>query len=371
LVKQLHGPAAAGLALLALLLAACAGPAPGAAGGGRTLFVANGEEATLSRLDSASGRVTGPPLPTGRAPWQIATGANGSLLVLSISPRHSAELTYIARQSGGYASRSINLEPKAREGQMASDGRYAVVAYHLPGPATPSAQPRCRMAVVDLEAGALLATYQACDAFESVFTLAVEPGPAGPSAYLGIWRWPHVREGGVWAPGAGRLVVLNALSGAVQDVLPLDGAPSAASVAAGPHGEARRLYLVETRPGPESEYTSPERWSLLTLDPVTLEERSRRLLSEPPLWLTVAPDGADAYYAIGGSNLLMHVDLTTGVVRQLAALPGMGLGMAVTHDRLFVPNPTSNEVWVVDRRSGRRLRPFLAGRHPIGLALGS
>jgi len=369
-IRLPHGPAARGLAILALVLAACSPPAPNATGGGRTLFVANGEEATLSRLDSATGTVTGPPLPAGRAPWQIATGPNGNLLVLSISPRHSAEMTYLSRRGAGYVPRAVNLEARAREGQMASDGRYAVIAYHLPGPSGPGAGPRCRMSVVDLAEGSLLATHRACDAFESVFTLAVEPGPEGPLAYLGIWRWPHAAADGGWSPGGGRLVVLDAISGAVRDVLPLAGAPSSASIATEPYGGARRLHLVETQPGPETEYASPERWSLLTLDPITLAVLSSRTLNEPPLWLTVAPDGKDAYYAIGGSNLLMHVALTTGAVRQLASLPGMGLGIAVTHDRLFVPNPTSNEVWVVDRRSGRRLRPFAAGRHPIGLALG-
>ena len=159
----------------------------------------------------------------------------------------------------------------------------------------------------------------------------------------------------------------------MQDALPLEGAPTSAVLAsdtfAGRHAGGQRLYLVETLPGPANEYSDPDSWKLLAIDPLTFEVSARHALSEAPLWLSVAPDGRDAYYAVGGSNAIAHVDLGSGATRRLAALPGSGLGLAVSHERLFVPNPRGDEVWVVERRSGRRLRPIATGRHPIGLTL--
>ncbi len=65
----------------------------------------------------------------------------------------------------------------------------------------------------------------------------------------------------------------------------------------------------------------------------------------------------------------MHVELSSGARRRLSLLPGAGLGLAVTEDKLFIPNPEGHELWVVDRRAGQFRRPIDVGRHPIGLAL--
>jgi len=76
------------LARMAALLAApgpaaCAGPgAPARTGSAGLLYVANGGDGTVSRLDPQSGRPVGPPLPAGPAPAQLAPGPGGTLLVL-------------------------------------------------------------------------------------------------------------------------------------------------------------------------------------------------------------------------------------------------------------------------------------------------
>jgi hypothetical protein len=181
--------------------------------------------------------------------------------------------------------------------------------------------------------------------------------------------WPHPDADGEWVGGAGRLIAVDALSGKTLNVLSLQGAPSNTLLGSGPYRVDQRLYVVETVPGPESEYSSPQRWNVTSLDPVTLETLSQLTMAEMPLWLAIDDDGLNAYFTIGGTNSLMHLNLVSGAVRHLATLPGFGLGMAVSHDRVFVPNPEGSELWVIDRRTGRRRPPLAVGRHPIGVVI--
>jgi hypothetical protein len=79
IARPSHRPATAwrrgtGAALLALLLAACTPPVRGTSGAVPALYVANGLDGTVTRLDSAGGRVLGPPLPAGSPPaWSTAS----------------------------------------------------------------------------------------------------------------------------------------------------------------------------------------------------------------------------------------------------------------------------------------------------------
>ena len=54
------------------------------------LYVANGRDGTVTRLDAGSGRVLGPPLPAGPAPAQVVAGPGGALLVLAAGARGRA-----------------------------------------------------------------------------------------------------------------------------------------------------------------------------------------------------------------------------------------------------------------------------------------
>lgn len=357
------------LVLLATPLVACRPPPGRAAVTGPTLYLANGRESTIVPVDTAVGRASGPPMPGGPAPWQMAPGPDGSLLVLSIAPRDASQMTYISRTEAGWGARPVELEPMARPAYLAGEGRYSAVAYHLPDPIPGSPTPRCRLALVGLNAGEVEATQAACSVFESVFAVAVDTWPSGPVAYLGIWHWPHQGDDGQWVVGRGRIVAVDARSGAIVAPAPLNGAPLSMSLTSGPHRSGRRLYVVETNPGPGGDYDAPDHWRLRGLDPWTLDPLFDRTLGEPPHWLTVAPDGDQAYYFIADSNTLVHVELSSGARRRLSLLPGAGLGLAVTEDKLFIPNPEGHELWVVDRRAGQFRRPIDVGRHPIGLAL--
>ena len=107
------------LARVATLLAgpvpvACAGPWPPArAGAAGVLYVANGGDATVSRLDPQSGRPVGPPLPAGPAPAQLAPGPGGTLLVLPAGGP-AWRLTHVApppHPGGESPARAVPLEP--------------------------------------------------------------------------------------------------------------------------------------------------------------------------------------------------------------------------------------------------------------------
>jgi hypothetical protein len=53
-------------------------------------------------------------------------------------------------------------------------------------------------------------------------------------------------------------------------------------------------------------------------------------------------------------------------------VPGAGLGgLAVSADRVYVPNSEGAGVAVVDRSTGRLLRTLPIGRRPLGIALGA
>jgi hypothetical protein len=67
------------------------------------------------------------------------------------------------------------------------------------------------------------------------------------------------------------------------------------------------------------------------------------------------------------ATTVLHVDLTSGAAGRLLALPGVGLGLAATDERLYVPHPDGDRLWVVDRRRGRLMRVVPVGRRPTAI----
>ena len=45
------------------------------------------------------------------------------------------------------------------------------------------------------------------------------------------------------------------------------------------------------------------------------------------------------------------------------------MSLAATEERVFVPNTTGAEVWVVDARRGRVERTLAVGRQPVAVAV--
>jgi hypothetical protein len=118
--------------MAAALLLGCTAPSGSADGAEAPLYVANARDGTITRLDSATGRALGPPLPAGPAPWQVVPGPSGNLLVRSGSPLEAGALAHLARSGRGWATRRVPVEVPTSQVLVAADGgRYAAVAYDL------------------------------------------------------------------------------------------------------------------------------------------------------------------------------------------------------------------------------------------------
>jgi hypothetical protein len=389
LARRALGLGAALVALGGALLTACAPPDRGAAGAPALLYVANGLDGTVTRLDARSGRALGPALPAGPAPAQVAAGLGGALVVLAagpLEPGGPTPLTHVAPTAGGWAARAVALEPRATGVLLAGEGGpQAVVAYHAPGPDAGGGGPVCRLAVVDARTGDLTRTHTlppaVCGPHDSVRSLALARGAGAPTVYLGIWRWPE--EGADATPaGRGRIVALRADTGAVAGVTPLAGAPErlvVAGGAGGTDGADPRLVCLEAEPGPPPAAGAPEpvpqeRRQLLLLDPVAGQVEAVFPVTAPPRAVAVAPDGRHAYLLAtldGPRSVLEEVDLSTGAARRLATVPGLSLGIAVVGDRIYVPRSDGAALLVLDRQRGRAVGTIPVGRRPLGLTLGS
>ena len=214
--------------LLALSLAGCAARGRGAAGVPARLYVANARDGTVSQLDAGSGRAIGPPIPAGTAPAQVVASASGGLLVVPAAVPADGALVHLSRSGTGWVQRPVALEPGASGVLAAGDGgRRAAVAYHVPEPGQSPSQRRCRLAVVDLDAGAVEHRHGPCGAGEHAVSLALDAGPAGPVAYLGLVR-EAAGAAGPPGPGAGRVLAVDAGGAPVSR-------PPAGRTAGGPH----------------------------------------------------------------------------------------------------------------------------------------
>jgi hypothetical protein len=155
------------------------------------------------------------------------------------------------------------------------------------------------------------------------------------------------------------VVAVDAQTGAPVAVLPLAGVAVQVALGPAPGGLGRRLYAVERRPGVEDEAMGPTRVRVLGLHPTTLEVESERLLDGDLQRLAVAP-GGDVAYALHDAALT-RLDLAGGPDRSVA-LPGRGLALAVTRDRVYVSSAFRPELWAVRRRDGRLVATLPVGR---------
>jgi DNA-binding beta-propeller fold protein YncE len=265
--------------------------------------------------------------------------------------------------------------------QVAGDGgRYAAATYTLPTGDGPAGSPPCRLALIDFEEGAVTRRQTVCATHEVPMSLTLDRTEHGTVVYVGLWH-SAAQGDGVLIPNGGRVLAIDAQSGAVTAVLPLNGVPDALFVGNGPEGTSR-LYCVEALVDRDEDGTAYQRrarsargWQLWGLDPTTFDVTSEQSLSYPPTGLAVAPEGNQAYGFVEPIDWQFHralvrVDLVSGTETLVARVPGTtGISLAVTEDRLYAPNPEGNEVWVADRQ-GRPLKTIPVGGHPLGIALG-
>ena len=288
------------------------------------------------------------------------------------------------RANDGWAAHPLRLEAGAVVGHLVGDGAYAATAYHVPAD-EPAVAARCRLALIDLRAGAIARAFTACAPGDVLRAVALEDGPGGPIAYHALWRGAGRAGGGV-LPGRSRLAAVHAATGAVLAVQPLEGVPAHLVLAPRPGDAGRRLVLVEARgraePVDTDEGQAPDvatlgRWHLVALDPETLAPEGEVAVPRYPQGVAVAPDGRHAYWLAGPWTLgvrtpLLRTDLATGTTHLQADVPGPGFGsLAVTAERVYVPNPEGSEVSVLERRTGALTRRIPVGRRPVGIALGS
>lgn len=371
---------------LAVVAGACGAPhGPTAAPSRALLLVVNSVDGTITRLDADSGAVAGPPLAAGGAPWQIASGPSGGVLVVSSSaPRGT--LAYLSPGTpvgrGAWTSRvvrlDVNPEVSLLDSLMASDGQqYAAVTYRARGGPAGGAQrvattdQACRLAVLTLSGPSVLRTQELCRPEERPYSLAVGNGPEGAVVYAGLWSWPRADPRG---GGRGRVLAIDALTGVTRAVWATEGAPTWLAVAPSP-AAAHRLYALELAvphrqdDGADLSDTAVggRVWELnaaaLTGQPITA--------LDPPLGLALSPVG-DALYVLsragGRSTDLVRIDLLDGSRHLVSTLDGIvGGGPAVTGNRIYVLDAAHSRVWPVDRASGSLLRPIRTGRGARGL----
>ena len=261
----------------------------------------------------------------------------------------------------------------AYDAQLAGDGgRYAVVAFHLAPQSDDGPQPSgppCRVALVDGFGGVVERTLAVCGPGQRVAAVALESGSAGLVVYLGLWH--PAEEGDAAGLARGRIVALDARSGAVRAVAPLAGRPGSLAVAPGRTPLDARLYCVEHVTFLSYDTSPGVRSRLLTLDPETLQLERDLPLRDSPLHVTVAPDGDRAYALTAGGRRLVHADLASGVEAPLMSLSGEGYALAVAESWVYVSHPKGGAIWVVDRRRGTVAKTIRVGQRPTELALGS
>jgi hypothetical protein len=212
-------------------------------------------------------------------------------------------------------------------------------------------------------------TLAVCGPRERVSAVALESGPAGLVAYLGIW--PTAEERDAAGLARGRVVALDARSGAVRAVAPLAGRPGYLALVPGRSPLDARLYCVEHVTFLAYDTSVGGRSQFLAFNPGTLQLERELPLRDSPRLGAVAPEGDRAYLLTAGGRLLVHVDLASGVEAPLVPLPGAGYALAVAESVVYVSHPTGSAIWVVDRRRGTIAKTIRVGQRPIELALGS
>ena len=288
------GAAVGAAAVAGALLAACAPPAGGPVGPPGAVYVVDPGAGGIVRADPQTGQAIGRPMPGGRAPWQAVAGPRDGLLVLS-APVGVQELTQVIRAGPGWAARPVPVAPGMRGAVLGGDGdRYAALAYR-PASADAGGPTGCRLALLDLDVGAVVRTHDVCGPGEAVRDVALAATASGPVAYLSLWRGAAAGAGeaGGWRPdGRGRVVALAAETGRVLAVHAPAGVPDRLLLGPAPGGGGRRVYYLETAlPPPDG----LEAWRLVGLDAATLTRERNFALPDPPHSPVLAPDGARLY----------------------------------------------------------------------------
>ena len=124
-------------AALAFLVGACAPPAQRATGTeGPALYVANGLDRTISRIERDNGRALGAPVSVPGVPAQVVAAGDIFVVLATDERGHQPRLISFSRHGSGWATHTWALEARAEAVLLAGAGpRYAVAAYRVGSPA--------------------------------------------------------------------------------------------------------------------------------------------------------------------------------------------------------------------------------------------
>lgn len=354
--------------VLGLVAAGCAAPGEATRSTPPQLLVANAGDGTLSRFFLPDGASAGAVTHVGLALDQIVAGPHGGVLATAMGAERRHLVIQLTAGAAGtsWHQRTIILDATGLEVEdvlLASDGgRWAAAAFRRRGPTAG----RCVVALIDAVAGIVTQEHAVCGRGETVRAVAVASRGDEAAVYLALERAGGASGAGEGDP-AGRIIAVAGGSGRTIGSVSLAGVPTALLLAAGARGDGPVVYCFEARGGPELEPPRPYDGRLVLLDAETLAPAAAYALQEEPPRLSVSPSG-DAVYVLN-RDTLVALDPATGVSRLLARLPQRGLALVATAEHVYVAGAYGNEVWMIDRRSGARVRSITTRRGPVALAL--
>lgn len=335
-------------ALLPVLLLTLLAAAPPAAAG--TLLVANKAEATLSFVDTASGKTVAT-VPTGAGPHEVAVSADGRLAVVADygaqTPGHTLTVVDVPAAK---VLRTVDL------GELRRPHGVAFVDATTVAVTTEAAK---ALTLVDVEAGKVL-------------------GHVGTGQEVS-----HM----VALPAAGgRAYVANIGSGSVT-VIDLAGRKKVADVATGAGAEG----IAVSADGSQVWVANREADDVVLVDPKSLEVVARVASPDFPIRAELTPDGRSLLVSNAESGDLSVIDTTT---RKLVRRIDLGQGASDVEGRLFgdrfgessvpigieiapdgktawIAHANADVVQVVDLESWKPTGVFKVGKEPDGMGYSS
>lgn len=348
---------APGFLLTAALLLTALSAAPAAAG---TLLVANKSDATVSLVDTGSGKVVAT-LPTGRGPHEVAVSPDGETAIVA---------DYGTREAPGSTLTVIDLPGKrvAKTIDLGEHTRPHGVQF-LPGGgrAAVTTEGSRSLLVVDLETGKVASAI--ATGAEVSHMVALSPG--GERAYVanigsgsatvidlaggakvadvatgegaeGIAATPH----GVWVTNreAGTVTLIDPETLKVAATIPSPGFPIRAE--ATPDG--RHVLVTNAEAGTLSVIDAAAREIVRTIDlDLSASDPGGRLFgdsfgdSSVPIGIEIAPDGKTAWIAHSNADAVQVLDLETWKPTGVLQAGKEPDGMAYTPLTLTEPSAAS------------------------------
>lgn len=291
-----------------------------------TLLVLNKDEASLAIVDLASKTVVGR-VPTGDGPHELVTSTDGRTAFVSNyggqTPGSSLSVINLAARR----ERRVDLGPLRRPHGLAfADGRLyftaeanRVVARYNPSTSQVdwllgTGQSTTHMVLVDRDAGRMFTANIGSDS-----VTAIERG-ANPQAWtetvIPVGKGP---EGIDWSPDGREVWTAHSRDGGVS-IIDVAGKKVVQTLDLHTKRSNRLKFTPDGRLVLVSDLDAGQ---LIVVDAAARREVTRVTVGRNPEGILIAPDGACAYVAVNGDNIVAVVDLKSfAVVDRLATGAG-------------------------------------------------